>query len=95
MAKIRTVTDYYIESGENKYSLYKALNKLDKKGNPMNKFCGDYAELDQAMTALGRHYLQDEINSKEVWDIKNVARLVKKVGEDLRNEFKVSKDNCD
>ena len=94
MAQIKTETDYYIESGENKYSLYKSTNKLDKKGNTVNKFCGDYAELDQAMTALGRHYLQDKIKSKEVWDIKEIARLVKKVGEDLGNEFRVSKNNC-
>lgn len=94
MAQIKTETDYYIDSGENKYSLYKSLNKLDKKGNPMNKFCGDYSTLDQAVTALGRHYLQDKINSKEIWDIKEVAKLVKKVGEELGNEFKISKDNC-
>ena len=41
MAIIKTSTDFEIDSGENKYTIYKRTDKLGKDGKPIRKFCGD------------------------------------------------------
>lgn len=89
MAKIIVKDDYFIETCDYKYTLYKDLGKTDKQGNDMKKFVGDYSDLDQAIVSMFKYHLLDEINKKDIWKIDEVRQLIVDMRKELKNEFKI------
>lgn len=89
MAIIKTSTDFEIDSGENKYTIYKRTDKLGKDGKPIRKFCGDYVDFHQCLENLFKLYVLDKVNKMDVWDLKDVIQMEKDMWEDFKSEFKL------